>query len=267
MKTFAILNITADSFSDGGKYLAPDAALAHARELLKGGAHAIDIGAAASNPDAEAVPPDVEIARLEPVVAALKAENVSLSIDSFSPDVQRWALREGVDYLNDIRGFPDAALYPELAVSPAKLVVMHSVQDGRATRLEIPPEEIFSRVCRFFEARIARLSAAGIARERLILDPGMGFFLGGNPEASFEILRRISDLKRIFALPVLVSVSRKSFLRKVTGRPPSESGPATLAAEIFAVLEGADFVRTHDPAAVNDALAVWHALAGKGGRA
>lgn len=263
----AILNITADSFSDGGKYLAPEAALAHARKLMADGADVLDLGAAASNPDAQAVSPDVEIARLEPVVTVLKKENVSLSIDTFSPEVQRWALAQGVDYLNDIRGFPDAALHPELAASHAKLVVMHSVREGRAARVEIPPEEIFSRVCRFFESRIAQMTAAGIARERLILDPGMGFFLGGNPETSFEMLRRIADLKRAFALPILVSVSRKSFLRKVTGRPAAESGPATLAAELFAVIEGTDFVRTHDPAAVNDALAIWRALAGKDGRA
>lgn len=261
---FAIVNITSDSFSDGGKYLALEAALAHARELIAGSADVLDLGAAASNPDAEIVPPDVEIARLSPVVAALKAENISLSIDTFSPVVQRWALAEGVDYLNDIRGFPDASLYPELAASGAKLVVMHSVQGGRATRAEMPQEEIFARVCRFFEARIAALTAAGIARERLILDPGMGFFLGTNPETSFEMLRRTADLKRAFDLPVLISVSRKSFLRKVTGRPPAESGPATLAAELFAILEGADFIRTHDPAAVNDAVIVWQALAEKG---
>lgn len=261
---FGILNITADSFSDGGKYLVPEAALAHVRELIAGGADVLDLGAAASNPDAQAVSPDVEIARLAPVVAPLKEEGISLSIDTFSPAVQRWALAEGVDYLNDIRGFPDASLYPELAASGAKLVVMHSVQGGRATRAEVPPEEIFARVCRFFEVRIMALTAAGIARERLILDPGMGFFLGANPEASFEMLRRTADLRRAFDLPVLISVSRKSFLRKMTGRPPAESGPATLAAEIFAVLQGADFIRTHDPAAVNDAVAVWRALAEKG---
>lgn len=264
MKTFAILNITSDSFSDGGRFLASEAALAHARELVEGGAHVLDLGAAASNPEAQAVSSDVEIARLAPVVAAMKAEGVSLSIDTFSPAVQRWALAEGVDYLNDIRGFPDASLYPELAASAAKLVVMHSVRDGRATRAEVPPEEIFARICRFFEARVAALTAAGIARSRLILDPGMGFFLGTNPETSFEMLRRTADLKRAFDLPVLISVSRKSFLRKVTGRSPSESGPATLAAELFAILRGADFIRTHDPAAVNDAVAIWRALAERG---
>ena len=263
MKTFAILNITPDSFSDGGRFLAPEAALVQAETLLAGGADVLDLGGAASNVDAEAVSPTVEIGRLAPVMAALKTKGVSISIDSFSPAVQRWAMAEGVDYLNDIQGFAEPSLYPELAKSPAKLVVMHSVQGrGKATRLAVPPSEIFDRACRFFDARVAVLTDAGVSRQRLILDPGMGFFLSDDPETSFEMLRRISDLKTAFALPVLISVSRKSFLRKITRRAPGEAGPATLAAELFAALKGADYIRTHDPAALRDGLAVWQALAG-----
>ena len=268
MKIFAILNITPDSFSDGGRFLDPDVALAHARTLIEGGADALDLGGAASNPEAEAVAPEVEIGRLAPVVAALKKEGVPLSIDTFSPAVQRWAIAQGVDYINDIQGFPEPALYPELAASSAKLIVMHSVQGrGKATRVAVAPEEIFDRVRGFFETRVEALTAAGIARERLILDPGMGFFLGSNPQASFEMLRRTEDLKCAFGLPVLVSVSRKSFLRKITGRPPGESGPATLAAELFAMVKGADCIRTHNPAALRDALAVWRGLAGEEAKA
>src|SRR5688572_22632557 len=124
MKILGILNITTDSFSDGGKYLAPEAALAHAQSLADDGADIIDIGAASSNPDAGAVTPELEIARLASVVPALKAKGLPLSIDSFAAPVQRWALEAGVDYLNDIHGFPDAALYPALAASAAKLIVM-----------------------------------------------------------------------------------------------------------------------------------------------
>lgn len=268
MKLFGILNITPDSFSDGGRFLAPEAALAQARKLVEDGADALDLGGAASNPDAEAVAPEVEIGRLAPVVAAMKRDGVAVSVDTFSPDVQRWAMGAGVDYLNDIQGFPDPSLYPELAASSAKLIVMHSVQGlGKATRIAVAPDEIYDRTCRFFEARFKALTDAGIARERLILDPGMGFFLGTKSEASFVILRRIADLKRAFGLPVLISVSRKSFLRKITGRPVGESGPATLAAELFAVLHGADMIRTHDPAAIRDGWKVWQALAGGAPRA
>jgi dihydropteroate synthase type 2 len=262
MQILGILNITEDSFSDGGKYLEPSAALAHARALAKD-ADVLDIGAASSNPDAAGVPPDVEIARLESVVPQLQREKVALSIDTYAIDVQRWALRQNVEYLNDIHGFPDASLYSDLAASSAKLIVMHSVQEwGKATRVDIPPSEILERIRRFFDTRLAALTKAGVARGRLILDPGMGFFLGTNPETSFTVLRALPGLKAEFGLPLLVSVSRKSFLRKITARPPAESGPASLAAELFAALNGADLIRTHDPKALKDALAVWPVLAG-----
>jgi dihydropteroate synthase type 2 len=252
-----IVNITEDSFSDGGRFLAPDAALAHARDLLASGADILDLGAASSNPEAKPVDPQIEIARLVPVVRAMKAEQRLLSIDSYSIPVQRWALRESVGYLNDIQGFPHEELYPELAASRAKLVVMHSVQGaGRATKVVVEPSRILDRVLTFFETRIAALTKAGIASERLILDPGMGFFLGGNPEASYTILRQLPALKQAFGLPLLVSVSRKSFLRAITGRPPLEAGAASLAAELFAIDQGADYVRTHNPGALRDALLV-----------
>jgi dihydropteroate synthase type 2 len=262
VKILGIVNITEDSFSDGGKFLSPAAALAHARALAND-ADILDLGAASSNPDAKPVAPDIEIARLTPVVAALKREGHGVSIDSFATEVQRWAIAQGVDYLNDIRGFPHPEIYAELARATAKLIVMHSVQqDVRASHVEIAPEQILDRVLKFFEVRIAALTAAGIARERIILDPGMGFFLGANPQASLAILKQLPALKSEFDLPILVSVSRKSFLRKITGREPQEAGPASLAAELFSVRQGADYIRTHDPAALKDALAVHKALDG-----
>ena len=258
--TLGILNITEDSFSDGGRYLATEAALAQAKKLARDGASVVDLGAAASNPNAKPVAPAEEIARLAPIVAALKEEGPAVSIDSFAPEVQRWALAQRVDYLNDIQGFPDPELYPALAGASAKLIVMHSVQErGRATRKDVAPGEISDHILRFFEGRVAALERAGVARDRLILDPGMGFFLGSRPEASFTVLRHLPELKRVFGLPVLVSVSRKSFLRKITGRDVAEAGAATLAAELFAVFQGADYIRTHDPAALADGLAIWTA--------
>jgi dihydropteroate synthase type 2 len=226
----------------------------------------LDIGAASSNPDAKPVAPDVEIARLAPVVGALKSQSVSISIDSFSIDVQRWALAQGVDYLNDIQGFADAALYPELARTSAKLIVMHSVQErGKATRMDVPPHQIMDRIHRFFDARIAALTRAGVDRTQLILDPGMGFFLGSDPQTSLAVLRALSSLKAQFGLPLLVSVSRKSFLRAIAGRGAGEAGAASLTAELHAVQQGADFIRTHDPAALRDAMAVWREISGRKG--
>jgi dihydropteroate synthase type 2 len=261
MKVLGILNITADSFSDGGRYLEPGAAIFHARAMAESGADIIDIGAASSNPDAQAVAPDVEIARMSAVIPALKEKGLSLSIDSFAPDVQRWALAQGVDYLNDIHGFPEPALYPALAASDARLIVMHMVQErGVAVRTDVPSSEIFDRVTGFFDARVKALTDAGIARERLILDPGMGQFVGTDMENSLILLRRLPELKARYGLPVLVSLSRKGFLRKLVNRPALEAGAASLAAELFAEANGADYVRTHAPGALRDGLKVLKAI-------
>jgi len=257
VKILGILNITSDSFSDGGRYLEPGAALFHAQAMAQSGADIIDIGAASSNPFAQPVAPEVEIARLAAVVPELKAKGLSLSIDSFAIEVQRWALAQGVDYLNDIHGFPDAALHPELAKAGCKLIVMHMVQErGVAVRTEVPSAEIFDRVTAFFDARLEALTDAGIARERLILDPGMGQFVGTDPENSMILLRRLPELKARYGLPLLVSVSRKGFLRKLVNRPALEAGAASLAAELFADANGADYIRTHTPGALRDGLKI-----------
>src|SRR5690348_16249591 len=154
-----ILNITDDSFSDGGKYLDPAVAIAHGRALTADGADALDIGAASSNPDSRGVAPDVEVARLEAVLPALA--DIPVSIDTFSLPVQRWALKQDIAYLNDIEGFANGALYPELAASRCRLIVMHSVQQrGAATRVEVPVSEIMDRIFRFFDARLSALQAA-----------------------------------------------------------------------------------------------------------
>ena len=265
---FGIVNITEDSFSDGGRYLDPAAAIAHARALVAAGAEVIDLGAAASNVDAQPVSAPEEIHRLDPVTAALAAEGIQISVDSFLPEVQRFALGRGIAFLNDIQGFPDPTLYPDLAAASCRLVVMHAVQGrGRAQRVELTADAVWDRIHHFFDERLAALERGGIARERLILDPGMGFFLSSRPEASLRVLTGLGCLKRDFGLPVLVSVSRKSFLRAITGRASAlETGAATLAAEIYAAEMGADYIRTHDPGALADALKVMAALRAEAAR-
>lgn len=235
---------------------------------MAGGADIIELGAAASNVAARTVDAAEEIRRLDAVIAALAADGAALSVDSFRPEVQRFAIARRVMFLNDIQGFPDASLHGELAAADCRLVVMHAVQGrGRARRIELSPVEVWERVLAFFAERVATLMQAGISPERLILDPGMGFFLSSRPEASLRVLAGIGRLKREFALPVLVSVSRKSFLRAVTGRPATaEAGPATLAAELFAAAAGADYIRTHDPAALRDGLRVAAALKAEAAR-
>ncbi|MFK7895956.1 MAG: dihydropteroate synthase [Myxococcota bacterium] len=264
-KLVAILNITEDSFSDGGRYLSPAAALAQARDLISEGADILELGPASSNPDAQRVPAEEQIARLRPVLEGLRdstSHSVPISIDATEPEVIRFALKEGVAFLNDIRGFPDPELHDELASGEAALIVMHSLLErDRATRDAAKPEEVLDSVERFFESRLTSLTKAGVAEDRLIIDPGMGFFLGSNPEASLTMLRRIPELRRRFGRPVLISVSRKSFLRKITGSKVEAIGPATLAAELYAAEQGADFLRTHDVAAIGDALKIRAALA------
>jgi dihydropteroate synthase len=261
-KLLGIVNVTEDSFSDGGLYLTPAAAVAQSRALMAAGADFIDLGAVASNPSAKSVPPALEIARLSPVVAALQDDGVQVSIDSFSPETQIWALGKGVAFLNDIHGFGHPEIYPRLAASDAKLIVMHALNsEGPARREDDTPPNLFVHILSFFQKRIAALADAGIAGDRLILDPGMGLFLGRSRVASFEVLRRISELKSAFGLPVLISVSRKSFLRS-PGRKPQDASAATLAAELFAAAHGVDYIRTHDPGALQDALRVTKALAG-----
>jgi dihydropteroate synthase len=256
-KILGILNITEDSFSDGGLYLDQDRALQKARQLMEDGADIIDIGAASSNPATQEVPCQTEIDRLCPVLDTLHTCNFPVSIDSFHPAVQKFALERKVQYLNDIQGFPNAELYPDLAASDCKLIVMHSIQRlGPATIVETKPETILGEIIGFFSGRLKQLENSGIASERIILDPGMGFFLGANPESSFRVLKDISRLKDRFNLPVLVGLSRKSFLGAITGRGVKERGPATLAAEIYLSYMGVDYIRTHDVRALRDALKI-----------
>ncbi len=262
---FGILNITEDSFSDGGRFLAPDAAREQAEKLIADGADVLDLGGASSNPSSAPVPFETEIARLRPIVVEAKKKDWAVSIDSFAPETQAWALGEGVQYLNDIQGFPYPEFYPELARAEAKLIVMHSVQKlGPAKRVESDARTILERIAAYFESRVNALTQAGIARERLVLDPGMGFFLGASPEVSLTVLRGLSEIKSAFGLPLLVSVSRKGFLRKLTRRPVAEIGPASLAAELYAARHGADMIRTHDPKAIRDALTIWCDIEGRG---
>lgn len=262
MKLLGILNLSEDSFSDGGLYSQTNDAIAQAVRLHEAGAWAVDVGAVSSNPESVGLSPAQEIARLEPVLEALQARGIRVSVDTFEPAVQRWAA-ERVGILNDIRGFPDPSVWPVLASAQCQLIVMHQLQDGRADRRESDAEEVLDRVFRFFEARLEGLVGAGIAKERLILDPGMGFFLGSTPEPSVRVLQALTELKRRFGCPVLAGISRKSFLGALLGgRAPSERGPATLAAELWAAAHGADWIRTHDVAALADGLRIQAALKG-----
>ena len=256
-----VVNITADSFSDGGLFLATDAAIAHAEKLLTDGADILDLGAAASNPHAEHVPVELEIQRLALVVKHLKKRRARISIDTTKLEVQRWALGEKVELLNDIRGFPDKSLYSELKAAGCKLVVMHFISDlDKAVREPKSPKEVFDSIHSFFEARLESLTKAGIPDERLIIDPGMGFFLASNPEPSLAVLKHLDELKTSFGLPAMIGVSRKSFLKNLGQSEEADMHTRTLSAELFAALKGVDYIRTHEVKALAEALRVVEAI-------
>jgi dihydropteroate synthase type 2 len=261
-----IVNITEDSFSDGGRYLDPEAAIVHARRLRGEGADVVELGPAASHPDSAPVTAAEEQRRLASVLEQLAADGIPVSVDSYRPQTQRFAIAAGVAYLNDIHGFGDPDMYQDLAASGCRLIVMHAIQAaGSATRVATDSAAVWDGTLRFFAERLAALREAGISGDRLIIDPGLGYFLGSTPGPSLAALAGIRELKAAFGVPVLASPSRKSFLRALTGRDITRSGPATLAAEIFAAWQGADYIRTHDVAAARDAFTVLAAIAREAG--
>jgi dihydropteroate synthase type 2 len=260
-----IVNMTRDSFSDGGRYLDPSRAVAHALQLVADGADIIDLGAESTNPDAEAVPPATECARLLAALPILKARGLTVSVDTYRPEVMRAVLAAGADFINDVTGFRQPGAVEVAAAATARLIVMHSTASGpRAQRKHVPPETLVAHVVAFFEERIATLTAAGVDRARLILDPGLGFFLGANPQASVAVLRGLDRL-RAFGLPLCVSASRKSFIGALLDgtahpRPIDQRGAGTLAVELWAAQQGVEYIRTHDVRALRDGLRIATAL-------
>ncbi len=265
MQILGILNVTRDSFSDGGRFLAADLAIAHARVLRAGGADLIDVGAEATHPEAEDVPAEDEVARLRPVICALRAHGMRVSVDTHKPAVMRAVLELGVEIINDVTGLRDLEAVAVLRDSPARIIVMHSTSAGaRAQPLDIPPDAIVAQIVDFFRRRLDELERARIERERLILDPGMGFFLSRDPEVSLEVLRHLPQLAELGA-PLCLSVSRKSFIGGAletvdNPRPVDRRWAGTLATELWAVRHGVEYVRTHDVRALRDAWRLWQAL-------
>ncbi len=265
MRTFAIVNVTRDSFSDGGRYLAPSAAIAHGERLLAAGADVLDLGAESTHPDAEDVPAADELARLVPVVRTFVARGVAVSVDTRKPAVMAGVLPLGVRWLNDVTGFRSPAAMEVVATAPRDVgfVAMFARSpDGRARENggNATAAGLLEELRAFCRQRVAAFAAAGIGRDRLVLDPGMGFFLGSGAEASLVVLRELPALQREFG-PLLVSVSRKSFLGAITGLPVAERWAPTLAAELWAARAGVSWIRTHDVQALRAAWATECAIA------
>lgn len=255
-----IVNVTRDSFSDGGHYLDPAAALEHAHGLVAGGAALVDVGAVSTHPDSEEVSESEELRRLEPVVGELVGSGLRVSVDTWRPAVMCRMAELGVEFINDVRALAEPGAVEATRDTACKLILMHSTSSaGRAVRAEVGAEGVLERIEGFFRERLAQLTGAGISAERVVIDPGMGFFLSSEPAPSLAVLRAIPRLKGL-GRPLLVSTSRKSFLGSLVDRPVGERGPATLASELYAWRAGADYIRTHDPRALADAIRVTEAI-------
>jgi dihydropteroate synthase len=249
-----VLNVTPDSFSDGGLFFDPPAAIAQARRLVTEGADLLDVGAESTRPygGAVAVPIEAERARLEPILSEIVALGVPVSIDTMKPDIAAWALDRGAAIVNDVWGLqrdPDMARV--VAQRGVPVIVMHNRESAD------PAIDIVSEVTAFFERSLAIAARAGIARERIVLDPGIGF--GKTAEQSIICIARLSTWRR-FGLPLLLGASRKRFINAVTPAEPLQRLGGSLAAHLIAVENGANIVRVHDVAPTVQALAVAAAI-------
>ena len=258
-----ILNLTKDSFSDGGKYIESKNAILQAKYLVQSGAGIIDLGAQSSNPDAEPVPEEIEWLRLEKLIQTIQKDfpvGQQISIDSFRPGVLRKAIEYKIDFWNDITALRSDECLEILQSSDyiPNIILMysHSQTDKAIKDSHLKPESIMDTICTFFEAKRNILVSKGIPEDKLIFDPGMGFFLGADANLSFSVLREINRFKKEFS-KVLISVSRKSFLTAAIGNiPPMDRSAATLAAEMYCYQNGVDFIRTHNPLQLKQAMKV-----------
>nr|WP_233833249.1 dihydropteroate synthase [Paraburkholderia sp. ZP32-5] len=257
-----ILNVTPDSFSDGGQYAMRDDALRQAERMLLDGADIIDIGGESTRPGAPPVPLDEELERVIPLVERLHGANVPLSVDTYKPEVMRHALSAGADMINDIWGFRMVGAIDAVRDSDCGLCVMHMLGEPQTMQLGEPQyDDVVSDVRRFLEERVTALQQAGIARARISVDPGFGF---GKAvvEHNYVLLAHLRDTapRAASPYPILAGVSRKSMIGAVIGRPAPERVAGSVAAAVCAAERGAAILRVHDVAQTVDALKVWATL-------
>ncbi|MBI5262524.1 MAG: dihydropteroate synthase [Bradyrhizobium sp.] len=248
-----VLNVTPDSFSDGGRFIAPERALAQARRLIEDGADIIDIGAESTRPyGAQPVSMEEEVRRLKPVLAEVVSLGVPVSIDSMKSEVVAWALDAGATMANDVWGLQrDDGMAKVVAARNAPVIVMHNSDRSD------PAVDIIEDVVSFFERSIAIATNAGIPPGNIVLDPGIGF--GKTPEQSMMTIARLDEFRR-FNLPVLVGASRKRFIASVSPSEPQQRLGGSIAAHILAAQRGAQIIRAHDVAETVQALRVAAAI-------
>ena len=252
-----VVNVTPDSFYDGGRHAEARAAIKHARRLVEEGADLLDVGGESSRPGAAPVAPDEELRRILPVLEGLRALEVPVSVDTTKPEVMRVALEHGAAMINDITALASPGALDTVARSGAAVCLMHMQGSPRTMQANPVYRDVVAEVREFLAARAQACLAAGIARDRIVIDPGFGF--GKTVEHNLQLLARLDSLAAL-GYPVLAGWSRKSSLGRITGRPAEDRLASSVAAALLAVERGARIVRVHDVAATRDALAVLAAV-------
>ena len=253
-----ILNVTPDSFSDGGRFNALDAALSHAEQMIADGVDIIDIGGESSRPGAAALPLQQELARVLPVVYALRDCGKPISVHTYKPEVMRDSVAAGADMINDINGFRANGALRAVSNSDCGLCIMHML--GEPATMQRNPEygDVTAEVIAFLQARVADAEHEGIVRQRICIDPGFGF--GKALDHNLALLRDLGKIAADLDLPLLAGMSRKSMLGGLTGKPVEQRMAGSIAAALAAAHNGAAIIRVHDVAETVDALTVWGAI-------
>ena len=253
-KVMGIVNVTPDSFSDGGEHLSLEAAVVHARRLIEDGADILDIGGESTRPGAAAVSVQEEMDRVLPVIEKLRDISIPISIDTYKPEVMQAALNAGASIVNDVNALQAAGALELVAKSAAAVCLMH--KQGVPQNMQQQPhyQDVIAEVSTFLLERIATAEKNGIVKERLMIDPGFGF--GKTLEHNLALLKNIHTFT-LLGVPVLVGLSRKSMLGTITGRGTDERVVASVVAALIAVQRGASIVRVHDVRETVDALRVW----------
>ncbi|MBN8779852.1 MULTISPECIES: dihydropteroate synthase [unclassified Thiobacillus] len=252
-----VVNVTPDSFSDGGQLHDTQAAIAHALKLNEQGADILDVGGESTRPGATAVPVDEEIGRVVPVIEALAREGCLVSVDTRKPEVMRAALAAGAGMVNDVAALRASGAMEAVAASGAAVCLMHMQGDPQSMQQSPRYADVVDEVKQFLRARVQVCEAAGIARERLVIDPGFGF--GKTLQHNLALLKHLGELAEL-DVPILAGLSRKSMLGTLTGRVVDEREFAGVAAHLMAVAQGARLLRVHNVMAMRDALAIWNAV-------
>jgi dihydropteroate synthase len=252
-----ILNVTPDSFSDGGRFHSLEFAMSRAEEMIADGVDMIDIGGESTRPGAPTVPLAEELRRVMPVLYALADLGKPLSIDTYKPEVMREAIIAGADMINDINGFRAPGAIDAVRDSDCGLCVMHMQGTPESMQQEPAYKDVVAEVIAFLNERVEAMVDAGIDRQRICLDPGFGF--GKTVAHNYVLLRNISKIQLECGLPVLAGVSRKSMIGAITGKPVEHRLAGNLAGALAAIAQGARIVRVHDVVETVDAVKVWQA--------